>query len=191
MKKILLLCVLMALIHNLNAQDMRANSSNSLFSDNKASRIGDAVTILVVESSQASNNAETSSGRSSELGFGANASLGKSSMPEAKAGISTNNEFNGSGSTKTTGLIRTKISATIDSVLANGNMVIKGSRKITINGEEQVVKIRGIVRSADILADNSVYSYSISEAEINFEGSGIIADSQKPGWLTRFFHWIF
>lgn len=181
----------MALIHNLNAQDMRANSSNSLFSDNKASRIGDAVTILVVESSQASNNAETSSGRSSELGFGANASLGKSSMPEAKAGISTNNEFNGSGSTKTTGLIRTKISATIDSVLANGNMVIKGSRKITINGEEQVVKIRGIVRSADILADNSVYSYSISEAEINFEGSGIIADSQKPGWLTRFFHWIF
>lgn len=191
MKKYLLVFYVFGLLINLNSQDMRANSFNSLFSDNKANKIGDAVTILVVESSQASNNAETTSGRSSELGFGANASLGDNSIPEAKAGIGSNNEFSGSGSTKTTGLIRTKISATIDSVLSNGNLVIKGSRKITINGEEQLVKIKGIVRSADILADNSVYSYSISEAEINFEGSGIISDAQKPGWLTRFFHWIF
>jgi len=191
MKTLLLIISFLVIAGNLNAQDMRANSFSSLFSDNKANRIGDAVTILVVESSQASNNAETTSGRSSELGFGANASLGKSSVPEAKVGVGSNNEFSGSGSTKTTGLIRTKISATIDSVLDNGNLVIKGSRKITINGEEQIVKIKGIVRSADILADNSVYSYSISEAEINFEGSGIIADAQKPGWLTRFFHWIF
>lgn len=191
MKKLIIMSALLMITLNLDAQDMRSNSFSSLFSDNKANRIGDAVTILVVESSQASNNAETSSGRSSDLGFGASANVGENSIPGVDAGLKSKNEFSGSGSTKTTGLIRTKISATIDSVLDNGNLVIKGSRKITINGEEQVVKIKGIVRSADILADNSVYSYSISEAEINFEGSGIISDAQKPGWLTKFFHWIF
>lgn len=173
------------------SQDMRQNSFSSLFSDQKASRIGDAVTILVVESSQASNNAETKTERTSELGLKENGSIGKSSLPGANIQLGSENSFNGMGSTRTQGLIKTKISATIDSVLGNGNLVIKGSRKLNINGEEQIIKIQGIVRTADINSDNTILSYNISEAEISFEGNGMIADSQKPGWLTKFFHWIF
>ena len=60
-----------------------------------------------------------------------------------------------------------------------------------LNGEEQTIFIKGVVRSSDIQADNSVYSYNISEAEIVFEGSGMIDNAQHPGWLTKFFHWIF
>lgn len=173
------------------AQDMRRNSAFSLFSDNKANQKGDAVTIIVLESSQATNNAETSAGRSSDLSFGFSGGVDKTALPAVDANISSGNSFSGSGSTKATGVVRTKISATVDSVLANGNMLIKGSRKIVINGEEQLVNIKGIVRPSDIAADNSVLSYNISDAEISFEGSGIIDDSQKPGWLTKFFHWIF
>lgn len=173
------------------AQDMRQNSYYSLFADQKANKVGDAVTIIVVESSQASNNAETQTGRSSDLSFNGSAALGTKSVPEVKAGIGSKNDFSGSGSTKTTGLIRTKISATIDSVMRNGNLMIKGSRKIVINGEEQLITIKGIVRGSDIMSDNSVLSYNISEAVITFEGNGIINDSQKPGWLTKLFHWIF
>ena len=88
-------------------------------------------------------------------------------------------------------MIQTKISATIDSVLANGNLLIRGSKKISINGEDQVIKIKGIVRTTDVRPDNSVLSYNISDAEISFEGSGLINDAQSPGWLTKFFHWIF
>lgn len=187
----LLFMFVLGLALSAQAQNMRENSYYSLFSDQKANRIGDAVTIIVVESSQASNNAETSTGRSSDLGFGLSGSMGTTSVPEVKAGVGSNNSFNGSGSTKTTGLIRTKISATIDSVLSNGNLHIRGSRKIAINGEEQIVTIKGIVRNSDIMSDNSVLSYNISEAEISFEGAGMINDSQKPGWLTRLFHWIF
>lgn len=189
--RMLLITILIAGFTSTYAQDMRQNSYSSLFSDQKANRLGDAVTIIVVESSQASNNAETSSGRSSDLGFSGSIAAGKATANGAEVGIGSNNDFKGSGSTKTTGLIRTKISATIDSVLSNGNLHIKGSRRITINGEEQVVKISGIVRNSDISSDNSVLSYNISEAEISFEGAGLINDSQKPGWLTRFLHWIF
>lgn len=178
-----------------SAQDMRQNSYFSLFSDQKANRVGDAVTIIVIESSQASNNAQTSSGRTSDIGFSGsfNTKTGSSapSGGSGDVGIGSKNQFDGSGSTKTTGLIKTKISATIDSVLDNGNLMIKGSRKIAINGEEQLITIKGVVRSSDIMSDNSVMSYNISEAEIAFKGDGIISDAQKPGLLTKLFHWLF
>jgi flagellar L-ring protein precursor FlgH len=154
--------------------------------------VGDAVTIIVIESSQAINQAETQAGRSSDIGFGASGSMdGDPMIPSVDLGINSNNDFKGSGSTKSSGSVKTKISATIDSVYTNGNLKISGSRKITINGEEQLVKISGVVRSIDIQSDNSVYSYNISDAEIAFEGSGMIDRNQSPGWLTKLFHWLF
>lgn len=189
-KKIILLSAL-AFAGVIYPQGLRQNSQYSLFSDNKATKIGDAITIIVTESSQASNSAETSTGKESSIGYGLSGGVGSSSIPEVDFGLESNNDYRGSGSTKTTGLIKTKISATIDSVLNNGNLLIKGSRKIVINGEEQKLFIKGIVRTSDITSDNSVMSYNISEAEIIFDGDGMIKDAQKPGWLTRVFHWIF
>ncbi len=191
MKNILTLAFLLLLSAFINAQEMRQNSFKSLFSDEKANKVGDAITILVVESSQASNNAETQAARSSSLSLNGKGQTGKTALPTVDLGLGTNNDFTGSGSTKTTGMIRTKISATIDSVLNNGNLLVRGSRKIKINGEEQIVKIKGIVRLSDIAADNSVLSYNISEAEIEFSGSGLIERSQSPGWLTKIFHMLF
>jgi flagellar L-ring protein precursor FlgH len=189
--KFLIVLILSLTVIKISAQDMRKNSDFSLFADQKASRIGDAITIFVVESSQASNNAEKTAGRSSDLGFGLSGEVSESALPNVDVNIGSNNEFSGSGSTKTSGLIRTKISATIDSVLQNGNLLVRGSRKLVINGEEQTIFIKGIVRTSDIMADNSVLSYNLSDAEIVFEGTGMIRDSQDPGWLTKFFHWIF
>jgi flagellar L-ring protein precursor FlgH len=189
MKKILLVSVL--LFATAFSQNMRKNSYYSLFSDQKASSIGDAITIIVVESSLATNKAKTNSSRESDLGFNLSGTVNTTDIPEVDLGMGSNNEFNGSGSTESSGMIQTKISATIESVLENGNMVISGSKKISINGEEQLINIKGIVRTSDVRADNSVLSYNISDAEISFEGNGLIDDAQSPGWLTKFFHWIF
>jgi len=189
MTKIFLISVLLLAIAF--PQNMRKNSYYSLFSDQKASIIGDAITIIVVESSLATNRAKTNSSRESDLGFNLAGTVNTTDVPVVDLGIGSNNEFNGSGSTESSGMIQTKISATIDSVLDNGNMLISGSKKISINGEEQLINIKGIVRTSDVRADNSVLSYNISDAEISFEGSGLIDDAQSPGWLTKFFHWIF
>ena len=190
MKKIILIgFVLFA--SALTAQDLRQNVSMSLFSDQKATRLGDAITIIIVESSQASNNAETSTERSHSLSLDASGTVNSKAIPGVNGSIGSTNEFSGSGSTKTTGMIQTKLSAMIDSVYANGNMRIKGSRKIVINGEEQTIIIKGIVRPSDILANNTIYSTSISEAEIVFSGEGSIANSQKPGLFTKIFNWLF
>ncbi|AFH50216.1 Flagellar basal body L-ring protein [Ignavibacterium album JCM 16511] len=172
-------------------QEMRKNAAYSLFSDEKAARVGDAITIIVVESSIASNNAETKSGRETNLSFDLSGQLDKTKLPSGSLDIGSGNDFKGSGSTKTSGVIQTKISATIDSVLANGNLIIRGSKKITINGEEQLISIKGIVRTSDVRADNSVLSYNISDAEITFEGNGIVSDVQSPGLLTKFLRMLF
>ena len=189
MKKTILFFILFTAV--LFPQNMRKNSFYSLFSDQKASYIGDAITIIVVESSLATNKAKTNSSRESDLGFNLGGKVTTTDVPEVNVGMGSQNGFSGSGSTEASGIIQTKISATIDSVLSNGNLMIRGSKKITINGEEQLITIKGIVRTSDVRADNSVLSYNISDAEISFEGSGLIDDAQSPGWLTKFFHWIF
>lgn len=189
MKKLFFLFLIFTTISY--SQNMRQNAYFSLFSDQKATYVGDAITIIVVESSLATNKAQTKSGRQSDLSFDASGEVLKNTVPPLNVGIGSNNEFQGSGSTESSGMIQTKISATIDSVLTNGNLVIRGSKKITINGEEQLINIKGIVRTSDVRADNSVLSYNISDAEISFEGTGLIDDAQSPGWLTKFFHWIF
>lgn len=189
--KLVLIVIALSFVNIINAQDMRQNAFASLFSDQKASRVGDAITIVVIEFSQASNNAQTTTGRESDIGLNAGGNVAGSELPGTDVSLGLKNGFRGSGATKTSGMMKTKISATIDSVLDNGNLLIKGSRKIVINGEEQTIFITGIVRTPDINPDNSVLSYNISEAEIRIDGSGRIADSQSPGWLTKLFHWLF
>jgi flagellar L-ring protein FlgH len=191
MKSLKIISALFVMAISLYGQDMRQNAYFSLFSDQKANRLGDAITIIVMESTSASNNAQTSAGRKSDISLNATANLGKTSSQNADIGLKTGNDFSGQGSTQTAGDIRTKISATVDSVLANGNLIIRGSKKIVINGEEQTVRIKGIVRTSDINPDNSVLSYNISDAEISFDGAGIIQNAQKPGLLTKIFHWLF
>jgi flagellar L-ring protein precursor FlgH len=190
MKKLILL-LLSVVSLNIIAQDMRDNSFSSLFSDNKALRLGDAITIIVVEQSQAANNAETNAGRTSDVSFSGSGAIDGTALPSGNLGVQSGNEFQGAGGTKSSGSVRTKISATIDSVYANGNMRVIGNRRISINGEEQSVVIKGTIRMADVMADNQVMSYNISDLDIVIEGSGMIDDVQSPGWLTKLFHWLF
>lgn len=173
------------------AQDLRENFNRSLFADQKATRVGDAVMIYIVETSSASNNATTSTSRSSDLSLSATGTNAGKTMLSPSGGITTGNTFSGEGTTTTKGSVTARLSARVDSVLPNGNLLIHGNRVITINGEEQVINISGIVRPSDIQADNSVYSYNISDANISLKGNGIVSRSQEPGWITKFFHWLF
>jgi flagellar L-ring protein precursor FlgH len=183
--------ILFALPVLLNGQSMRENGFRSLFSDYKAVNLGDAITIIVVESSQAKNESEIATGRDSKIGLGLSGNLGPTKLPPAGLDIGTRNDFKGGGSSKSSGMVRTKLSALIDSVLSNGLLRIKGSRKIVVNDEEQMITIKGFVRTSDIRSDNTIYSYNISEAEIVFKSDGQINSVQSPGWVTKLFHWLF
>lgn len=173
------------------AQDMRGNLSRSLFADQKANQVGDAVTVLILESTSAINGAKTATSRGSDFSLSANLSTGTGSGTNISGGLGTGNQFKGEGTTSNNGSLKAKIAAHVDSVLANGNLLINGSRSITINGEEQTLRISGVVRPSDIMADNSVYSFNISDAKIVVQGEGSLTKVQEPGFLTKIFHWLF
>jgi len=187
MKKVILLSLVFFCSLIVKSQDMRNNAYVSLFSDKKASRIGDAITIYVMEFSEATNKAQTVTGRTSNQGL----DVSTGTPPGTNMNFGFHNQFKGDGRTSRTGMIKTKISATIDSVLANGNLMIKGSRKIVVNGEEQTIFIKGIVRTSDIAPDNSVLSYNISEAEIRIQGQGPVSDVQSPGLFAKILNFLF
>ena len=176
----------------ITAQDMRPNIGRSLFSDQKATRVGDAVTILIVETSSASNDAKTIAGRSDHVSLGAQLTTGSSSPgTDINGSLGTGSDFKGAGETSINGSVRGKLTAQVDSVLSNGNLVISGNRSITVNGEEHIIKVSGTVRPSDIGADNSIYSYNIVNAIIVVKGDGIVSEVQGPGLLTKFLHLLF
>ncbi|HUI09980.1 MAG TPA: flagellar basal body L-ring protein FlgH [Bacteroidota bacterium] len=174
------------------AQDMRQNVMKSLFADQKAAHAGDAITIIVVETNSASNDAATTSSRASNFSLSGSGSTASSTTanPGVSLGLGTSNGFQGQGSTSTKGSVQAKLSARVDSALANGNLMISGKRVITINGEKQTITISGVVRPSDIQPDNTLYSYNIADAQIVFEGDGIVSRAQGPGWITKLLHWL-
>ncbi len=187
-----------------------ANTKNMFFTDNKARSVNDIVTIEIVESSSASKNATTKLGRSSNLSASAtglfgietkqNARLGRAQTSNA-AGTSnrglldlanilnakTQNDFDGSGTTTRSGTLSGKMTALVKEVLPNGNLRIQGKRMVTVNGEEQVMVLAGLIRPEDIDSNNVVLSTFIADAKISYYGMGVIADKQNPGWLARGF----
>lgn len=191
MTKRLFTCIITLYACGALAQDMRPNLGRSLFADQKAYRAGDAVTVLIIENSSAVNDAKTATARGSDISLSGDVSISGGTNKSVGAGVGTGSKFNGEGTTSNRGSVRAKISARVDSVLANGNLAISGSRSITINGEEQKILLSGIVRPSDIMADNSVYSFNIADATIVIQGDGSLTRVQEPGWLTKFLHWLF
>lgn len=166
------------------------NSSNSLFSDFKAFRKGDALTVLIVEDTKAGNSASTDNGRESSVGGGFGVSTGSgSSSADGKLGTSTN--FRGDGSTIRNESIRSKLSARVIDLEENGNLIIEGKRTTKVNGETQYVTIKGVVRPVDVRPDNSVYSYSILDLTLLIDGDGSVSEYQEPGLITKFLRMLF
>ena len=99
--------------------------------------------------------------------------------------------FTASGQTTRGGSLTAKVTTKVVEVLPNDTLRIEGRQSIVINGEEQEIILRGIVRSQDIAADNTVLSLFVADAEISFVGTGIVADKNDPGIITRIFNWLF
>ena len=163
----------------------------SLYTDNRGIVVGDIVTILLMEYSQGTNESSTNTGVENMF-EGSNSGTGLADIVPTfglKTGFA--NDSKGGGGTTRQGSLKGKLSARIVEILPNNNVRLEGQRKVIINGEEQTTILTGIVRTNDIAADNSIYSYLISDAAISYKGRGVIDAASKPGFLTRAINWLF
>ncbi len=168
---------------------------HSLYADHKARTVGDVVTITISEKASASKQASTSTDRSSSMTagiphlFGLENSKWITEHPEIDLNnlVSANfdNNFSGSGTTVRKEDLIASLTAQVVDVYANGNLKIRGGKEVQVNNEVQVIYMTGIIRPADIMANNTVDSKHVLNAKISYTGKGAISDKQKPGWLVR------
>jgi len=166
---------------------------NNLYTDKKGKKTGDVVTILIMETAKAGSDTRTETEKNNNISVGQAKSKGKlfDWIPSFGVNGNANISYDGKGVTARNGELKATVTARIIEVLDNGNLLIEGSKVVAINNEEEILEVSGTIRADDINPDNTVYSYKIAEAVIRYSGSGVNADAEKPGLLTRFFNWIF
>jgi len=162
-----------------------------LFSDLRARRVNDLVTVRVVENVAAAGAADSKlakeSGGSASVSNLFGYDLPKSNM----AGTKASTDFKGSGQTTRTGQLTAVVTARVVEVLPNGDLGLEGVREIDINGDRQIIVLTGVVRTADIGPGNSVPSTAIGQMRIRYFGRGLMKDNLNPGWLVRVLNKIF
>ncbi len=172
-------------------------STNAYFSDVRASRIGDIITIKIVESTQSNEKATTDLKRSGTTNLGVPNFFGletnkypSSVTPSSMVNATSQHDFKGEGETTRNGSMVATISAKVVEVMPNGNLAVEGKREISVNNERKEILLQGLVRPKDIAADNSVFSTQVADAKVILTGIGVVGEKQAPGWLARVFDFV-
>ena len=158
----------------------------SLTSDARAFRVGDVVTVLLQETTQASKKAGTSFSKGSSASVTPISAFGKT-FGRTGLDISGDRSFTGDATSTQQNALSGAITVLVQEVLPNGLLRVAGEKRLQLNQGEEYVRIKGYLRAADIDNENQVSSLRVANARIAYSGQGTLADANKPGWLTRFF----
>ncbi|MEM7432318.1 MAG: flagellar basal body L-ring protein FlgH [Pseudomonadota bacterium] len=173
----------------------RANGDVRLFEDFKAGRVGDILTVKLVENTNASKNAATSVAKSTEATIANPTAFGVTptydGTPMFEGSLSGDSTFDGSGTSTQSNSLVGDITVTVVERLANGNLVIRGEKWVTLNQGREFIQLSGIVRPRDIGTDNTLMSTRIANAQISYSSKGVLADANRMGFVARFFNSIF
>lgn len=187
MKK--LLCVLMVIIFP------AASFGGSLwddhtnwFADARPGRVGDIVTVLVDEKTDASDESDMSVKKESTLSV----SNGTGLLDFIRGlTLGSSNESKGNGSIERTHSATATLACLVTEVLPNGNLVIEGTRDVRTSDEILQLMLVGVIRPQDVNSDNQISSRLIANAEISVKGRGVISRTQKPGVITQILNAVF
>jgi flagellar L-ring protein precursor FlgH len=164
----------------------------SLFEDLRARRVGDVVTIELRESTSATKSASTKTQKDSSVEIPGPTLLGRpvtaNGTPILETSIAAEREFDGAGSSSQSNKLTGNLTAVVVARLPNGNLVVRGEKWLRLNQGDEYVRVTGVVRPIDIGTDNIVGSDRVADARISYGGRGVVANSNKPGWLDRFFN---
>ncbi len=165
-----------------------------LFEDNVAGRVGDVLLIRIDERESASRGASSKLSRKQDTSYGVPNALGLMSKLKSKfpnldptklLGVGSSSQFDGSGQLQRKGNLTATLSVRVRKHMPNGDLYVEGTKVVLVGQEEHHIYVSGIVRRADISAENVVLSSRIADAEIEYTGRGDVSDQQRPGWLSR------
>lgn len=178
------------------------NGGGGLFaSDRRANNVGDIITITLEESLNASNSGSETLSKTDayafdlpEALFGPSSLLGKlffnGGIKENNLAGGTTQSFTGSGTAAQANTLTGTMSVTVVRVYPNGNMEVKGERKLSYNSGTEYIRLSGVIRPEDISSSNTVSSTKVADAQLSYTGTGDMNDSVTRGWLGRYFAYI-
>lgn len=173
----------------------QAGQEMALFADLKARRVGDVLTIVLNESTNASKSATTKTSKTSAVTDTGPLIFGRSittkGVPVLDTTLSGATSFDGEGSSSQGNSLVGSLTVTVVEVEANGNLLVQGDKSLRLNQGDEFIHISGVVRPADVSTNNTVTSDKIADARISYSGKGVIANSNRMGWLSRFFNSVF
>ena len=179
-----------------NGAIYQAGYDMRLFEDIKSHRVGDILTVTLSEATQSKKQADTSASKDSNItttgsipslfGLAGQALLGGSGAVTGTYDFKRANT--GKGTMDQSNSLTGGISVTVVEVLPNGNMRIRGEKRVTLNDGNEYIRLSGIVRPIDVSVSNTIPSTLVADATIMYTGDGNMADSSKAGWLTRIFN---
>ena len=167
------------------------NGYAPLTSGQRAAQVGDVLTVVLTERTQAAATAGTSTQRNGTVGLtppttGILSRLFSASDASAGGG----SQFGGTGQTTQSNQLSGEISVTVVEVFPNGSMMVQGEKRVRLNRGNEYIQVAGLVRPADITPDNRVASTRLADARITYSGRGEIARAAREGWLQRFFNFV-
>jgi flagellar L-ring protein precursor FlgH len=160
-----------------------------LFEDHTAKRVGDVLTITLLERTQARKagdlrtNKDTSMSVTTPTLF----SMGASMLMghDLQTTMQSQKQYDGEGEANQSNSLTGNISVTVVDVLPNGNLSVRGEKRVTLNQGDEFVRLSGIVRPVDINSSNMITSDKVADVTIMYIGEGAMADASKMGWLSR------
>jgi len=169
----------------------QAGGEVRLFEDLKASRVGDILTVRLVEQTNASKNANTSTSKSSSATLANPVIFGRpvtaDGVPILEGSLEGDQSFDGAGSSSQSNSLRGDITVTVIERYPNGNLLIRGEKWVTLNQGKEFIRLSGIVRPYDIEPDNSLLSSKVADAQITYSSKGVMAAANRMGFVSRFF----
>lgn len=158
----------------------------TLFQDRRAYRVGDILTVSLDEDTRSSKQANTNFGKSSSVGMSGGYDNGSSS-----GGVSGNlggdRDFKGGSASSQRNSLSGSITVMVHEVLPNGVLRIKGEKWLRLNQGDEFIRLNGLVRVDDINNGNEISSQRVGDARITYSQSGVLADANEAGWLTKLF----
>lgn len=193
MKRILILALILVLLpFTIKVFGNDFGQSQSLFTDVKACKVGDILTVLIFEQNQGSSKAETKTEKSTTAQMKGGPGVGPLDfIPLFSLDGNNSNSYDGKGENTRNGSLRAKMSVTVIARKENGDLIIQGSRTLGISGDRETLTLTGVVRQKDITRDNTIDSYLIADAEISYTGKGSANTGSRPGFFTRLINWMF
>lgn len=156
----------------------------SLFSDVKATRVGDIVTVMLVEANSGQKSSDTNLNQSTAVNVGA-PTFGGSTRPNMAIGLDSANNFTGESGSSQSNTLNGSIAVTVREVLPSGNLLVEGEKWMQINQGNEFIRLRGVIRPRDVGPSNVIYSTQIADARISYSGTGSTQNANVAGWATK------